>query len=98
MVLLLVVFVIATAVGYNVIRSVPSMLHTPLMSGMNALSGITLFGALVITTHAVSCKSQLLGAMAIILAMINIVGGFYVTHRILKMFKKEKSGEKHSEQ
>lgn len=85
--MLVVLFFIATLVGYKVISEVPSLLHTPLMSGMNALSGITVLGAMVATALAVITGEQLLGAVAIILAMINVVGGFMVTHRMLKMFK-----------
>ena len=90
MMLLLILFVIVTAAGYKVIRDVPSLLHTPLMSGMNALSGITILGALFITELAVNFHSKLLGAIAIVLATINIVAGFLVTHRMLKMFKDKK--------
>lgn len=86
--LLLVLFAVTSAVGYRVIRDVPSLLHTPLMSGMNALSGVTVLGALLATALAVSTSSRWLGALAIALAMINVVGGFLVTHRMLRMFKK----------
>jgi len=85
--LLIVLFVIATLVGYKIIKNVPSLLHTPLMSGMNALSGITILGALTATAAAVGLHNKALGAIAIILAMINVAGGFGVTHRMLKMFK-----------
>ncbi|MHA1600246.1 MAG: NAD(P) transhydrogenase subunit alpha [Alphaproteobacteria bacterium] len=85
---LVVVFAFAGVVGYKVISDVPSLLHTPLMSGMNALSGITVLGALVATAGAVASQSAFLGAVAIVLAMTNVVGGFAVTHRMLKMFKK----------
>lgn len=89
-VLLVVIFAAATVVGYFIIRSVPSLLHTPLMSGMNALSGVTLLGALAATAGAVSSGNKILsgilGGLAVILAMINIAGGFGVTHRMLKMF------------
>jgi len=81
------VFVITTFIGYKVIKNVPSLLHTPLMSGMNALSGITVLGALVSTAAAVGTGSKILGVVAIIFAMINVVGGFCVTDRMLKMFK-----------
>jgi NAD(P) transhydrogenase subunit alpha len=84
---LVALFIIATIVGYKVISDVPSLLHTPLMSGMNALSGVTVLGALVATAFAVATNNQLLGALAIIFAMVNVVGGFLVTHRMLKMFK-----------
>lgn len=85
--LLVVLFIVATLAGYKVISNVPSLLHTPLMSGMNALSGVTVLGALVATAFAVATSNQWMGAIAIVLAMINTVGGFYVTHRMLKMFK-----------
>ena len=94
MYLLILLFIAATAAGYKVISDVPSLLHTPLMSGMNALSGVTVMGALVITGFAVNLNSQLLGAVAIALATVNIVAGFMVTHRMLKMFKEKSSGEK----
>jgi len=83
---LLVLFVAATAVGYKLIREVPVRLHTPLMSGMNALSGVTLLGALAATAAATALGNRLLGAVAISLATVNVVGGFLVTHRMLRMF------------
>ncbi len=85
--ILVIIFIAASIIGYKLISRVPAMLHTPLMSGMNALSGVTIAGALVATTLAVSLHSRILGALAIILAMINVSGGFLVTHRMLKMFK-----------
>lgn len=85
--ILVVVFLVATVVGYLIIRNVPSLLHTPLMSGMNALSGITVLGALSATAAAVATGNRILGVLAIILAMINVVGGFGITHRMLRMFK-----------
>ena len=87
--LLLILFFIAGISGYKVIREVPALLHTPLMSGMNALSGVTVLGALAATATAITTGNQILGAVAIILAMTNVVGGFVVTHRMLKMFKKK---------
>lgn len=84
---LIILFVVATIVGYKVINDVPSLLHTPLMSGMNALSGVTILGSLVATAFALMLGSRLLGSLAIILAMINVVGGFLVTDRMLKMFR-----------
>lgn len=92
---LLLIFAVSTLVGYKVISHVPSLLHTPLMSGMNALSGVTILGAVTATAAALATGSQILGALAIILAMINVVGGFLVTHRMLRMFshKKDKSPE-----
>ena len=88
--LLPILFIIAAAAGYRLISDVPSLLHTPLMSGMNALSGVTVSGALVATAFAVSTQSQILGCAAVVLATINVAGGFLVTDRMLKMFKREK--------
>ena len=89
---LVILFAIATSVGYKVISQVPSLLHTPLMSGTNALSGVTVLGALSATAAAkaqgVSAAGSVLGCVAIIMAMINVVGGFLVTDRMLRMFKK----------
>lgn len=84
---LIVIFAVTTLVGYKVIKDVPSLLHTPLMSGMNALSGITILGALVSAAGAVGLSSKILGIIAIIFAAVNVAGGFFVTHRMLKMFK-----------
>ena len=92
--LMLILFVIATAAGYKVISDVPSLLHTPLMSGMNALSGVTVVGALVVTACAVNLHSRFLGSIAVALATVNIVAGFFVTHRMLRFFKENKSGKK----
>lgn len=91
---LLIIFVGSTLIGYALIKNVPSLLHTPLMSGMNALSGITLIGALValaITFKTTTWFAALAALLAVIVATINIVGGFGVTHRMLKMFKKKGS-------
>ncbi len=87
--LLLLLFVVATAVGYKLLREVPPLLHTPLMSGMNALSGVTLLGALVATAAAVARGDRILGAVAVALATVNVVGGFAITHRMLRMFKSQ---------
>ncbi len=87
--LYVVLFVVATILGYKIISRVPSLLHTPLMSGMNALSGITLLGAVTVTAAAVGTGSKALGVIAIVLAMVNVSGGFAVTHRMLRMFKKK---------
>ena len=67
-----VIFVAATLIGYKIINNVPSLLHTPLMSGMNALSGITILGALTATALAVGTENKILGVIAIFLAMINV--------------------------
>ncbi|ADO76517.1 NAD(P) transhydrogenase subunit alpha [Halanaerobium praevalens] len=87
--LMLVLFVIAMLVGYKLISNVPSLLHTPLMSGMNALSGVTILASLVTTAAAVVTGYKLLGFLAIVLATINIVSGFLVTNRMLKMFNND---------
>lgn len=86
-VILVALFIVATLSGYKILTNIPSLLHTPLMSGMNALSGVTVLGALVVTALAVITGSKLMGAIAIVLATTNTVGGFYVTHRMLKMFR-----------
>ena len=93
---LIVLFAAAGFLGYNVISRVPSLLHTPLMSGTNAISGVTILGSLVATAMAVTTGSQVLGFIAIAMASINLVGGFFVTHRMLKMFTRrisESAGE-----
>lgn len=87
---LVLAFVGAALLGYKLISEVPSLIHTPLMSGMNAISGITVVGALTTTALAVATGSQAAGFVAIVLAMINVVGGFLVTHRMLRMFKSER--------
>ncbi|HZK39426.1 MAG TPA: NAD(P) transhydrogenase subunit alpha [Clostridia bacterium] len=86
-ILLIGLFVLASLVGYKLIKNVPSLLHTPLMSGMNALSGITILGALSATGMAVHTGNRILGAVAIFLAMLNVAGGFGVTNRMLRMFR-----------
>ncbi|MDX9753535.1 MAG: NAD(P) transhydrogenase subunit alpha [bacterium] len=88
-ILILTIFVLAMFVGFEVITKVPPTLHTPLMSGSNAISGITLIGALLSTGLKVTWLTTTLGFLAIILATINVVGGFLVTHRMLSMFKKK---------
>lgn len=88
---LIVIFVVSTLLGYKIISQVPSLLHTPLMSGMNALSGVTILGAVTAFAVARHTGSELFGALAIILAMVNVVGGFFVTHRMLSMFDRKKS-------
>ena len=88
--ILLVVLALTTLIGFKVISEVPPLLHTPLMSGMNALSGITVAGAIVVTAIAVPLRSQMLGAIAVVLATINVVAGFVVTGRMLRMFEEER--------
>ena len=86
--ILVLIFIVSAFIGYKLIKHVPSLLHTPLMSGMNALSGITVIGAIASVSIAVATGSEVLVYIAILLATINVVGGFGVTHRMLKMFKK----------
>lgn len=96
-IILISVFIVATVVGYILINNVPSLLHTPLMSGMNALSGVTVLGAIAATVVAVTLAStgskvlgMLFGFLAIALATVNVVGGFAITDRMLKMIVKKK--------
>lgn len=89
-IILILIFIICAFAGYKLINNVPSLLHTPLMSGMNALSGISVLGAIVAVPVATRTGSTFLIYAALTLAMINIAGGFGVTHRMLKMFKRKK--------
>jgi NAD(P) transhydrogenase subunit alpha len=82
------IFVLAAFVGYQVITRVPPLLHTPLMSGTNAISGISLVGSLVAAGAHYNVVSTTLGFIAVTCATINVVGGFMITDRMLKMFKK----------
>jgi NAD(P) transhydrogenase subunit alpha len=84
----IVVFVLASFVGFEVIRRVPPTLHTPLMSGANAISGITIVGAIIAAATGSGIAAGILGFLAVTFAMINVVGGFLVTDRMLEMFKK----------
>ncbi len=86
----LTVFVLAVFVGIEVITKVPPTLHTPLMSGSNAISGITIVGAILVSHSNNPVLAKWLGLFALIFASINVVGGFLVTHRMLDMFKKKK--------
>lgn len=92
-IILTLVFIVSSIVGYFLIKNVPSLLHTPLMSGMNALSGITLIGALMSVALIFKDTNSLLttvaGFLAIVAATINVVGGFGITNRMLKMFLKK---------
>ena len=83
------VFVLAAFVGFEVITKVPPQLHTPLMSGSNAISGITVVGAIIVAGRGDGTTAAVLGFLAVTLAMINVVGGFLVTDRMLEMFKKK---------
>jgi NAD(P) transhydrogenase subunit alpha len=85
----LTIFVLAIFVGFEVITKVPPTLHTPLMSGSNAISGITLVGALLAAGAERTTLTVVLGVLAVVFATINVVGGFLVTHRMLRMFKRK---------
>ena len=85
----IVIFTLATLLGYELIQRVPPTLHTPLMSGANAISGITIVGALVVAGGRYGWISTVLGFLAIVFAMMNVVGGYAVTDRMLQMFRKE---------
>jgi NAD(P) transhydrogenase subunit alpha len=82
-------FVLAMFVGFEIITKVPPTLHTPLMSGSNAISGITIVGALIAAQGKHADMATILGTCAVALAMINVVGGFLVTDRMLKMFRRK---------
>ncbi len=84
----LTVFVLAMFVGYSVITKVPPTLHTPLMSGSNAISGIVIVGALVVAVREGGTVGIVLGLLSVILATINVVGGYLVTDRMLRMFRR----------
>lgn len=87
---LLTVFVLAVFIGFEVISKVPAQLHTPLMSGSNAISGITLIGALILAGNPdYPPIVHVIAGIAVAFAMINVVGGFVVTHRMLQMFRKK---------
>jgi len=85
----LVIFVLATFLGAALIGRVPPTLHTPLMSGSNAISGITVVGALIVAGAGLGWISSVLGFLAVVFAMLNVAGGYVVTDRMLPMFKKE---------
>ena len=92
---LLTIFILSIFVGFEVVSKVSTILHTPLMSGANAIHGVILVGAIIVTGHADSNLELILGLAAVVLATINMVGGFVVTDRMLELFKskKNKSGE-----
>ena len=91
-VVLITYFVLAAFIGFAVISNVPTILHTPLMSGSNAIHGIILVGALLIAANAQTPLEIVLGLLAVVLATINVVGGFVVTDRMLEMLKARQPG------
>ena len=86
---LVVIFVVSAVLGYVIIRNVPALLHTPLMSGMNALSGITVLGAIIAAFTAKGTLALILAVVAAVIAMINVAGGFALTHKMLRSFVKK---------
>jgi len=94
MTLLLFIFVLAMFLGCELIAKVPSQLHTPLMSGSNAISGITIVGAIIAAGCGSEAFTTVLGTLAVMFAMINVVGGYMVTDRMLGMFKRKDGGAK----
>ena len=89
--ILVLLFVVSAVIGYFIIRNIPALLHTPLMSGMNALSGITILGAIIDATMAQTILGQAAALLACFLAAVNVAGGFALTHKMLLMF----AGKKH---
>ena len=83
-------FVLATFVGFEVITKIPPTLYTPLMSGTNAISGIVLIGAVLVAGRDSGTIGAIIGFLAVVLATVNVVGGFWVTDRMLRMFKKDR--------
>ena len=84
------IIILSIFLGIEVISHVPSVLHTPLMSGANAIHGVVIIGAIIVMGHADNLLSMILGFVAVILGTLNVVGGFVVTDRMLEMFKKKK--------
>ena len=93
LIILVVIFVLAMFVGFEVITKVPTTLHTPLMSGSNAISGITIIGAMIVAGMGASALATIFGVIAVAFAMINVVGGYLVTDRMLQMFKRKPESE-----
>jgi NAD(P) transhydrogenase subunit alpha len=90
MILLIFIFILSAFLGFELIAKVPSQLHTPLMSGSNAISGITIVGALIAAGTEGGLVATTLGVLAVIFATVNVVGGYLVTDRMLAMFKSKK--------
>jgi len=83
------IVILSIFLGIEVISHVPAILHTPLMSGANAIHGVVIIGAIIVMGHAASAGSMILGFVAVVLGTLNVVGGFVVTDRMLEMFKKK---------
>ncbi|MBE0676917.1 MAG: NAD(P) transhydrogenase subunit alpha [Bacteroidales bacterium] len=84
------IVVLSVFLGIEVISNVPAVLHTPLMSGANAIHGVVIIGAIIVMGHADTTGSMVLGFIAVVLGTLNVVGGFVVTDRMLEMFRKKK--------
>jgi len=88
------IIILSIFLGIEVISHVPSVLHTPLMSGANAIHGVVIIGAIIVMGHASNVLSMILGFIAVVLGTLNVVGGFVVTDRMLEMFRKKKKSNK----
>jgi len=84
------IVILSVFLGIEVINNVPAVLHTPLMSGANAIHGVVIIGAIIVMGHADTTGSMILGFLAVVLGTLNVVGGFVVTDRMLEMFRKKK--------
>ena len=91
---LIILFVMAMMLGYELIKKIPPTLHTPLMSGTNAISGIVIIGSILVITSTSDLIVNILGFISLLLSSINVFGGFIVTDRMLEMFKKPKNKDK----
>lgn len=96
--LLVIMFVASAILGYFIVRNVPALLHTPLMSGMNALSGVTVLGAIIAAFTANSWVALVLALVAAVIAMVNVAGGFALTHKMLSSFAKKGDKKKEAEE
>ena len=96
--LLVILFIASAMLGYFLVRNVPALLHTPLMSGMNALSGVTVLGAIIATFTANGWVALVLALLAAVIAMVNVAGGFSLTHKMLSSFIKKGDKKEAEEQ
>jgi H+-translocating NAD(P) transhydrogenase subunit alpha len=94
--LMVTVFVFSFVVGYFLISRIPTLLHTPLMSMTNAISAVTILGVLILFSAASTRSEQVIGSVAFIMAAFNLVGGFAITDRMLRMFRKKQQGDRKS--
>jgi len=87
---MIIIVILSIFLGMEVISHVPAVLHTPLMSGANAIHGVVIIGAIIVMGHAADTSAKIIGFLAVVLGTLNVVGGFVVTDRMLEMFKKKK--------